>query len=147
MYTRVSIRYAALRDSPPDPAPPNVPPRNNYSTADSLRARLAGYMDAAGPGGQQHDNALDDDGEYLSDVMGHYATPGRIVQQQLYDTIGFVCFKHQDTKLMSDCIKTSIACCLLRKWPRHSEHVFSVWIRCLMTLKASMTLRSRKKNA
>ncbi|OQR66691.1 teneurin-3-like [Tropilaelaps mercedesae] len=32
-------------------------------------------MDTAGTGGQQHDNALDDDGEYLSDVMGHYATP------------------------------------------------------------------------
>lgn len=30
-------------------------------------------MDGAG---QQHDNALDDEGEYLSDVMGHYATPG-----------------------------------------------------------------------
>lgn len=70
--------HTALRDSPPDPAPPSVPPRNNYSTADSLRARLAGYMDGSG-GGQQHDNALDDEGEYLSDVMGHYATPGEIL--------------------------------------------------------------------
>lgn len=33
---------------------------------------------AGGNGGQQHDNALDDDGEYMSDVMGHYATPGKI---------------------------------------------------------------------
>ncbi|XP_028967535.1 teneurin-m [Galendromus occidentalis] len=61
-------RDSTLRDSPPDPAPPNVPPRNNYSTADSLRARLAGYME----NGQ---DILDDDREYMTDVLGHYATP------------------------------------------------------------------------